>query len=143
LSFTGEYRHTIDAKGRLIVPSRLRDELPNDRKVFLGQYFTGCVGIWWGEGWARLEADLVNLKRSSPESRRWVRVFSSSVHQDEVDKQGRVTVPAALRDYAGIDRDVVVLGAIDHGELWSPERWEQEKALDEGGLDALAEHVDF
>ena len=142
MSFTGEFRHTIDAKGRLIVPSRLREELPNNR-IVLAQYFTGCIGLWWGEGWAKLEEDLIGLKRSSPESRRLVRIFSSSVHQDEVDKQGRVTVPQSLRDYAGIGRDVVVIGAIDHGELWSPDRWEQEKALDEGGLDALAQHVDF
>lgn len=142
MSFTGEFHHTIDAKGRLIVPSRLRDELP-DNKVVLARYFTGCVGLWWGEGWSKLEEDLIGLKRGSAESRRLVRVFASSAHQDEVDKQGRVTVPQALRDYAGIGRDVVVIGAIDHAELWAPDRWEQEKALDEGGLDALAQHVDF
>ena len=142
MSFTGEFRHTIDAKGRLIVPSRLREELTGN-KVVLARWLDNCIGVWWDEGWAKLEQDLVNLKRGTASSRRLVRLFSSSVHQDEVDKQGRVTVPAALRDYAGIDRDVVVIGAIDHGELWSPDTWEQEKALDEGGLDALAEHVDF
>ena len=142
MSFTGEYRHTIDAKGRLIVPSRLRDELDGN-KVVLAQHFTNCIGMWSGEGWAKLSEELLSLGRSSAQARRLVRQFSSSVSQEEVDKQGRITVPPALREYAGIDREVVVIGALDHGEIWSPERWEQEKTLDEGGLDALAEHLNF
>ncbi len=143
MSFTGEFRHTIDAKGRLIVPSRLRDKLSADNRVVLGQYFNNCVGLWWGDGWRKLEEDLVGLKRSREDARRLIRIFASTAHQDEVDKQGRITIPGPLREWAGIDREVVVIGAIDHGELWSPERWEQEKALEEGGLDALAEHLDF
>lgn len=142
MSFTGEFRHTIDAKGRLIVPSRLRDELDGN-KVVLAQHFTSCIGMWTGEGWSKLAEELLSLGRSSARARRLVRQFSSSASQEEVDKQGRVTIPPSLREYAGIDREVVVIGALDHGEIWSPERWEQEKTLDEGGLDALAEHLEF
>ena len=143
LSFTGEFRHSIDAKGRLIVPSRLRDELEDDR-VVLAMWPDGCVAMWSGAGWRELEQRLLTQGRSDRNSRQVVRAIAASAHQDQVDRQGRISVPQGLRDHAGIGRDVVVVGALDHGEIWSPEKWEQEQsAVGEGRLDELVQGLDF
>ena len=143
MSFTGEYRHTIDSKGRLIVPSRLREEFSND-KVVLIRYLGGCIAMYSAEGWARLEKDLLEQGRSNKTARSVIRFMTASAHQDEVDRQGRIGVPIQLRDYAGVTRDVVVIGVLDHAEIWSPERWAEEQAkVDEGRLDELAQELNF
>lgn len=141
MSFTGEYHHTIDSKGRLIVPSRLRDELSGDR-VVLVKYLNGCIAMWSEEGWERLEHDLLELGRSDPTARGLVRNLAASAHQDEVDRQGRISVPQNLREYAGISRDVVVTGALDHGEVWNPDRW-REQQVGTADLDELAQQLKF
>jgi len=144
LPFTGTYRHTIDSKGRLIVPSRLRDQLDQDQ-VVLTVWPDGCVSMWSGQGWETLQEKLLAQRQSSPKARAAVRQIASMAHADQVDKQGRITVPQNLRDHADIDRDVVVTGALDHGEIWSPDRWEAVQAsdADQGGLDAYFEHLDL
>lgn len=143
MSFTGEFRHTIDSKGRLIVPSRLRDALEDDT-VVLVVWPDGCIGLWSGPGWQSLRAELLRQSKSSPSHRSAIRAIASSAHTDQVDRQGRINVPQHLRDYAGIDRDVVVVGVLDHGEIWSPEAWERERAkVEEGRLDRLIEQLEF
>jgi MraZ protein len=144
VSFTGEYRHTLDAKGRLIVPARLRDELPGG-KVVLAAWFERCIAMWSLDGWSdQIQSRLLEERNADPNFRAVVRRIASSAHQDEVDKQGRLVVPQGLREWAGIGRDVVVAGVLNHAELWSPEAWagEQEKVAD-GGLEELAKHVNF
>jgi MraZ protein len=143
LSFTGEFRHTIDAKGRLIVPSRLRDELDDDHLV-LTPWMNGCIALWSGPGWRELEAALKEQRRSDTGARSFVRGIAASAHQDTVDKQGRITVPQHLRDWAEIGKDVVVSGALDHGEIWSPDKWAGEKAnFEPERLDELARDLNF
>lgn len=143
MSFTGEFRHTIDVKGRLIVPSRLRDELEGD-KVVLAKWPDGCIAVWSGPGWRGLEEKLLQLASSDSTSRRVVRAMASSAHTDEVDRQGRITVPGHLREHAGIERDVVVAGALDHGELWSPDRWDREASMVEpDNFDQLVQGLNF
>jgi MraZ protein len=143
LSFTGEFRHTIDTKGRLIVPSRLRDQLEGD-DVVLVRSPDGCVDMWSGPGWESYERKLLEQRRSDPGNRSVIRSIAASAHTDQVDRQGRMTMPAHLRRHAGIDRDVVVIGAFDHAEIWSPDRWEQEQArVGEGRLNELVQAMDF
>ena len=141
MSFTGEFRHTIDAKGRLIVPSRMRDELDGDVAVLV-TYLDGCIAMFSKEGFQRFEQQLMGLERSREESRALIRTMGSGTHDDEVDKQGRITVPAKLREYAGIEKEVVIIGAFDHAELWNPQAW-HEKQLDEAGLNARAQELSF
>lgn len=143
MSFTGEFRHTIDAKGRLIVPSRLRDEFSDD-KVVLTKYMSGCVAMWSATGWGTLETQLLQQGKSGPNARSTVRAIAASAHQDAIDRQGRIGVPPNLREFAGVDRDVVVIGALDHAEIWSPERWQEEQMkVEEGGLDSLVQELNF
>jgi MraZ protein len=143
LSFTGEFRHTIDAKGRLIVPSRMRDELA-EGQVVLTRWLDDCIAIWSQEGWLEMETKLREAGSSSKDARNFVRHVSSSAFMDEVDKQGRITVPQRLRDLAAISRDAVVIGALNRGEIWNPDRWaEQQGSVEEGRLEELAENLNF
>ena len=143
MSFTGEFRHTVDAKGRLIVPSRLRDELSGD-KVVLTPWTNGCIGLWSGEGWEVLKRKLIEQRKGERTASAFVRAIGAGAHTDEVDRQGRITIPASLRNHAGITRDVVITGAIDHGEIWSPEGWEREQEKwDEGRFDELVQGLDI
>ena len=137
MPFTGTYRHTIDAKGRLIVPSKLRDELESD-KVTLTVWTENCISMWSGAHWDRLQQALLEQQRSNREARAAIRQLTSRAFTETVDKQGRIGIPQDLREYAGIDREVVVIGALDHGEIWSPDRWRpEEEKVAEGGLDKL------
>lgn len=143
MSFTGEFRHTVDSKGRLIVPARMRDEL-DDGEVVLTRYFNGCIAMWSRRGWGDLERSLLQLGRSSGEARAVVRSVAASAHQDAIDRQGRIILPANLRSFADLGRDAVVIGALDHGEIWSPVAWENEQAkVEEGRLEELASELSF
>jgi MraZ protein len=123
LSFTGEFRRTIDSKGRLIVPARMRDELEND-EVVLVVGPDGCIEAYSGAGWRDYEQRLLEQQHSNRTARAVVRRIAASAHSDQVDRQGRLHIPDNLRRWAGIDRDVVVAGHLRHAEIWSPERWE-------------------
>ena len=143
MSFTGEFRHTIDAKGRLIVPSRLRDELEDD-VVVLTIWTEGCISMWSGPGWRELEKRLLEQRKSDRGSRSAVRNLAAKAHSDRVDRQGRIAVPTHLREFAGINRDVVVVGALDHAEIWSPDRWTpEEQRVEQGGFDQLFDEMDL
>ena len=123
LSFTGEFRRTIDAKGRLIVPAAMRDELENDTAILVISP-DGCIEMWSGEEWRGYERKLLDQRRSHPTARSVVRRIAASAHSDHVDRQGRLHIPDHLRSWAGVQRDVTVVGALDHAEIWEPERWE-------------------
>ena len=139
MSFTGEYRHTIDAKGRLIVPSRMRDELQEG--VVLVKWFDGCIAMFSESEWGHIEEGLMAQGNTSPKARNVARRVASSAHRDEVDKQGRVNVPDRLREHAGIARDCMVVGVVKRAEIWNPERWNEQQS--QGELEDLAEELDF
>lgn len=124
MSFTGEYRRTIDSKGRLIVPAQMRGELEDDT-VTLVVSPDGCVEMWSGDEWREYERKLLDQRRSDTTARAVVRRIAASARADKVDRQGRLHVPDHLRHWAAIERDVWVVGHLDHAEIWSPERWEQ------------------
>lgn len=145
MDFTGEFRHTIDAKGRLIVPSRLREEIADEEGVVLTVWPDGCISMWSGEGWQALKDQLMSQSKRGVDSRAAVRAFSSQAHRDEPDSQGRISVPQNLRDFAGIDKDVVIVGALDHVELWTPDRYDDQKQRVEeaGGLGSVFEALEI
>jgi transcriptional regulator MraZ len=130
LSFTGEFRHTIDAKGRLIVPARMRDEIVDD-SVVLVMSPEGCIDLYSGDRWAEYESQLLAQRKANPDSRTVIRRIASSAHPDRIDRQGRMTIPPHLRAHAGIEREVLVVGSFDHAEIWSPERWADDQPSDD------------
>lgn len=138
----GEFRHSVDAKGRLIVPSRMRDELGD--KIVLSRWLEGCIAIRSQEGWSEIVGVLKAQGTSSAHARQFRRMVMASAFEEDLDRQGRVLVPPKLRDIAGITKEAVVVGDIDHVEIWSPESWEASQSdVGEGQLEELAEGLNF
>ena len=129
--FLGEYQHTLDSKGRLILPSAFREELQEGVVLTVGQ--DRCLALHPQSAWERTVEGLRELRSTSDRERRFARALLASAHSDALDRQGRVTLPPRLREYAGIERDVAVVGADLRIELWDRERWEayRDEAMEE------------
>ena len=129
----GEYAHTIDAKGRII--------LPMDFRAALGEHFVitkgldNCLFIYGENEWASFEQKLRQLPLSKPEARRFVRHFLSGGRTLECDRQGRFLVPANLRSYAMLKKDVVLTGTSNRVEVWSKEEWERYNDVEIGSME--------
>ena len=118
----GEYLHTIDAKGRLILPAKFRDVLGEHFVITKG--LDKCLFVYGKDEWAILEEKLKQLPLAKAEARAFVRFFFAGAAEVECDKQGRVLVPANLRDYGQLDKDVIVLGVSNRVEIWSKAAWD-------------------
>ncbi|MBO5199391.1 MAG: division/cell wall cluster transcriptional repressor MraZ [Lachnospiraceae bacterium] len=134
--FMGDYNHTIDAKGRIIVPSRLRESLGDTFVVTLG--LEGCLFVYPNDEWNLFVEELKKLP-GTKEARQLQRYFMAGAAECEVDKQGRILIPAKLREYAALDKDVVFLGMINKVEIWSKERFEQNNTFE--GMDEIADKM--
>ena len=135
--FLGEHQHTLDAKGRVVLPARFRERLAGGLVFAPGQ--DRCVEVYPAAVFDRRVEELRTLPREDQLARQFVRVFFAGAHQDAADSQGRVTVPPRLREYAQLDRDIVVVGNDEKVELWSREAWDDYRASAEiafAGVDA-------
>jgi MraZ protein len=120
--FTGEYRHTIDAKGRLAVPARFRVDLAGPLHVC--RWMDGCLALFPRPEWQKLADQISGLTRiGDARARELSRSVFSTAFEVQLDGQGRLLVPPQLRALVGLGSDVVVVGLIDHVELWPPESW--------------------
>lgn len=137
--FLGEYNHSIDAKGRLIVPAKFREELGNDFIVTKG--LDGCLYIYPNKEWEEFESKLSALPMGKSDIRKMVRFFLSSATQAEIDKQGRILIPATHRQYAGIEKDVLFAGVGKKIEIWSKEKWEETATFNYEDMDEVAERM--
>ena len=135
--FMGEYNHTIDAKGRLIVPSKFREQLGNTFVITKG--LDGCLFVYSNEEWKTIEESFRNKPLTSKDARKFTRFFFAGACECEVDKQGRILIPSNLREYAGIEKDVVSIGALNRVEIWSKEKWLDNGDYDD--MDEIAEHM--
>lgn len=135
--FMGEYNHTIDTKGRLIIPSKFREILGDAFVVTKG--LDGCLFVYDNEEWKRFEEKLRSLPITNKEARQFVRFFLAGAAEAEVDKQGRILIPNVLREFAELTKDVVLVGVGSRIEIWSRERFEDAAAFDD--MDEIAEHM--
>lgn len=124
--FVGEYRHNMDAKGRLAIPFRMRSELERGAVVTRG--VDTCLTIYTREEWDKLAEKIAALPMSDPKARRFSRFFLAGAAEVEFDKQGRILLPAYLREYAGITNATVVAGVYNRIELWSESQWNKQSA---------------
>jgi len=115
----GEYQHTLDAKGRLFIPAKLREQLGDSFVMTKG--LDDCLFVYPQEAWEELEQKIRQLPMSK--SRSLQRFFLSSAADVTVDRQGRIVIPPVLRSYAKLERDVVVIGVGERAELWDARRW--------------------
>ncbi|MFO8075490.1 MAG: division/cell wall cluster transcriptional repressor MraZ [Actinomycetota bacterium] len=121
--FLGEYQHTLDSKGRLILPSAFREQLEGGLVMTVG--VDHCLTVHPQQEWDRVLAGLRSLRSTDRRERMFVRMMTSSAHPEQPDKQGRITIPQRLRGYASLDRDITVVGADERVELWDSARWER------------------
>ncbi len=136
--FTGEYRHAVDDKGRLAVPSRFRAQLAGN--VVVARWMDSCLAIFPIEAWEELAAKLAGLPMVDASARLLQRQLFAGAFETELDRQGRVLVPQGLRAHAGLEGEVLILGSRDHAEIWAPDRWaEYSRSLDDP--DAFAQAI--
>lgn len=132
--FLGEYQHQLDSKGRLILPAAFREQLSEGLVMTVGM--DHCLTVHTLADWARVREGLRVLKPTERSQRAFARVLTSSAHAEELDKQGRVTIPARLRDYAHLSGGVTVVGADSRIELWDTVRWTEYR---DSAFEAFAE----
>lgn len=134
--FLGEYQHNIDIKGRIIIPAKFRDALGENFIVTKG--LDGCLFVYPFDEWQKLQQELEKLPLTQKDARAFVRFFFASASKGELDKQGRLMIPSKLRDYAGLNKEVMVIGVSKRLEIWDVERW-QNYNDDEASFEQLAE----
>lgn len=137
--FLGRYAYAVDAKGRLAIPARFRADLGNEGVLTRG--IDPCLALYPMDAWLPLSERVNALPISDPHARRFRRLVFGEAANLELDRQGRILLPPPLRDYAGIDREAVLVGVHSWIEIWSPERWSaQADELEENGS-GIAEHL--
>ncbi|GEL79587.1 protein MraZ [Enterococcus sp. DIV1368b] len=138
----GEFRHNIDAKGRLIVPSKLREEL--GEQFVLTRGLDGCLFGYPMSEWNELESKLNDMPLAKKDARTFVRFFYSAATECELDKQGRINIPNTLRNYATITKECVIVGVSNRIEIWDEAKWQEFSEAAEENFDEIAENmIDF
>ena len=127
--FRGEYSHSVDQKGRLIIPAKFRELLGDEFVVTKG--FDGCLFVFAQDGWEQFEAKLQALPMDKPEARMLGRFFIAGAIDAEVDKQGRILLPQNLLQHARIDKEAVIAGVGNRAEIWSKAEWEKASTFDD------------
>ena len=117
----GEYEHTLDAKGRLIMPSKLREDI--GEKFIITKGLDGCLFAFSIEEWKKFEEKLRTLPISNKDARNFSRFFFAGAIDCEIDKQGRFLISSNLREFAGLEKEVVIVGMDSRLEIWSKEKW--------------------
>ncbi|MDQ7829671.1 MAG: division/cell wall cluster transcriptional repressor MraZ [Armatimonadota bacterium] len=134
----GEYRYTLDDKGRVVLPPKFRRDLGDQVVVTRG--FDGCLWVYPRREWDAVESLLRDLP---PRRRDFQRFLLASAHEADVDRQGRIFLPEGLREYAGIDKEVVVVGLVKRLELWSEQRWKSRMDDLQRRAAEIAEEIDL
>jgi MraZ protein len=137
--FMGEYHHNIDNKGRLIVPAKFRDDLGD--MFVLTRGLDQCLFGYPVSEWKLLEDKLKGLPLTKKDARAFTRFFFSGATESELDKQGRINVPSPLLQYAGLEKECVILGVSNRIEIWSKDLWEEYFLKSEESFADLAENM--
>ena len=137
--FIGEYHHTIDEKGRIIIPSKFREELGNNFIVTRG--IENCLFIYSLENWAKITDKLNSLPFTHKDARTFNRFFMSGATDVELDKQGRINLPSPLISFANLVKDCVIIGTGDRLEVWSEESWDQFFQSTKDSMSDIAENL--
>ena len=137
--FFGTYTPRLDDKGRLFLPAKFRDELSEGLVVTRGQ--ERCLTVWSMEEFGKLTERLKETPVTNKKSRDYVRMLFAGASDETPDKQGRITIPPMLREYAALNKDVVVIGVMNRVEIWDPARWEEYADAGEAAFSEQSEEV--
>lgn len=135
--FMGQYSHTIDVKGRLIIPTKFRELLGEEFVMTKG--LDGCLFGFPMDAWEEFETKLRGLPLTNKDARAFSRFFVAGATTCEIDKQGRILVPQTLREFACLDKEVVLAGNLDRIEIWNKDRWTDNDEI--GNMDTIAENL--
>ena len=137
---TGEFNHSIDAKGRLIIPSKFRENLGENFVITKG--LDGCLFLYPDNEWKTFEEKLRTLPLTNKDARIFTRFFLGSAVDGGLDKQGRVLISSALRNFAHLEKEVVLVGVLDRVEIWDKAKWEENNTVIEDNMDDIASHME-
>ena len=137
--FLGQYRHSVDNKGRLIIPNEFRKDLSNTLYVTKG--IENCVFVFSETAWQVLAGKVASLPMTKKAGREFARIFLANASEETIDAQGRITIPRHLREYAEIDKKVVTVGVGERMEIWSESVWDQYASEVEGKYEDITEEI--
>lgn len=135
----GEYSHTLDAKGRIIIPSKFREDLGESFIVTKG--LDNCLFAYSKKEWNQFEEKLKALPITNITTRNFVRFFFSGATECEVDKQGRINLPQNLREYASLEKEITIIGVATRVEIWNSQKWEQYTSPEKMDVDKIADQM--
>ncbi len=141
--FYGEYQHTLDRKGRLIFPAKFRQVSKENyiERFYITRGLDKCLFVFTEEEWKLQEQKFKSLPFTKQETRKFNRLYFSGASEIILDKQGRVLIPKYLKDYAGIERQIVVVGVANRIEIWSQKRWSEFYEKTQGAFEDIAEKL--
>ncbi len=137
--FIGEYEHNVDAKGRVIMPAKLREDIGD--KFIITKGLDGCLFAYSQTEWANFEEKLKALPLAQKNARNFVRFFLSGAVECEIDKQGRFLIPANLREHANLDKEIVIIGVGTRLEIWNRQTWQDYSSDENISADEIAENM--
>ena len=135
----GEYEHSLDAKGRLIMPAKLRQDI--GEKFVITKGLDGCLFVFSQNEWSNFESKLKELPLTNKNARDFVRFFLSGATECEIDKQGRFLLVNTLREYAEITKEVIIIGVGTRLEIWNKEKWKKYNSDENISADTIAENM--
>ena len=137
--FIGEYEHTVDAKGRVIMPAKLREDIGDTFIITKG--LDGCLFAYSQTEWKNFEEKLKALPLTQKNARNFVRYFLSGAVECEIDKQGRFLISSNLREHAGLDKEIVIIGVGTRIEIWDKEKWKAYNSDENISVEDIAENM--
>ena len=136
----GEYEHNIDAKGRIIMPSKLKDDI--GEKFVITQGLDGCLFAYSQNEWKNFEEKLRTFPLTNKDARALKRFFLARATECEIDKQGRFLIATNLREFANLQKEVVIIGVLDKIEIWSKDKWLEYSSKENMEADEIAERME-
>lgn len=135
----GEYQHSVDTKGRLIIPSKFREDLQDGFVITRG--LDNCLFGYTMDEWRKLEQKLTSLPMTKKDTRAFARFFFSGASEVEVDKQGRINIPTHLLEYANLAKECVIIGVSSRIEIWAKDAWTNYFDESEASFNEIAENL--
>ena len=135
----GEYEHSIDTKGRLIMPAKLKEDIGDSFVITKG--LDGCLFAYSKKEWQNFEEKLRTFPLTNKDARALMRFFLAGAMECEIDKQGRFLIAGNLREFAGLEKEVVVIGVLDKIEIWSKDKWLKYSEEENSSVDEIAEKM--
>lgn len=137
----GEYTHTLDVKDRFILPAKFREKVKGleTKRFYLTRGLDGCLFFFTAEVWKIFEEKLQSVSFTREQSRNFNRLYFSGAQEIDIDAQGRLVIPSYLKEYAGISKEVVIIGVGDRVEIWDKKRWETFYARNRQRFEEMAE----